>query len=222
MPVSRPVVSNALISVLLIFSAFASTPGLVVDSNSTIEFGDENNTRIARFSYHNNSPDSIKIISVRTSCGCVSLISDSSILQPWQKGSLQFRITGDEWPEGITKTIVIETDEKAGSPIVLRIAMPTCRLVELSEKSLFWAKANSYKHRTLRIHSAKPLQIKELFLSSTPVGYKIQLLKSSDSLWYLYVLPIASEKPRDSSVRLLIRNAINGDLSVKEIPLYIQ
>jgi hypothetical protein len=93
---------------------------------------------VAKFHFVNASPSAIKIVNVRTSCGCTTAALAKDQFAPGEAGDIQARFAFGSHTGHQEKTIAVTTSDSPNQPTFLRLIVDIPQAVVLQPEFVFW------------------------------------------------------------------------------------
>jgi len=93
---------------------------------------------VAKFHFVNAGPSAIKIVNVRTSCGCTTAALAKDQFAPGEAGDIQARFAFGSHTGHQEKTIAVTTSDSPNQPTLLRLIVDIPQAVILQPEFVFW------------------------------------------------------------------------------------
>jgi len=104
----------------------------------THEAGPEETLYEAVFPFTNESETPVKIVQVRSSCGCTAAVPDRDIYEPGEQGEIKAVFTYGARQGLQRKRISVETDEGGGKQYALMLQVTIPEVFRIEPRVLYW------------------------------------------------------------------------------------
>lgn len=156
------------------------------------------------FKFINNSDKDIKIVSIKSSCGCTIIKHNNATYAPNQGGEIKgtFNI-GDR--KGLNeKSIVVFTDDVSNPRIKLLLRINIIDPVNLSPRLLFWTVGEKLNAKI----ATMTLKTKKLKFDKIEYDSKIFECETmhNDNKFYISVTPTSTKNPVKSMLKITLSN----------------
>ena len=172
------------------------------ETDQTLSVGPTQLKAIIYFHFQNTGSEPVEFLSLRPSCGCLSIFPEKKVYDPGESGTLKviFNLEGRLGPQ--KKSIKVITSDQPNKPQTLSIHLNIPESYHLSPQRLLWSpsEAGQTKIVTLTNSAAQPIQIKEARSTHPDIAVKVETVRDG----FAYRIAITPQKNL-SHVRALIR-----------------
>jgi uncharacterized cupredoxin-like copper-binding protein len=161
---------------------------------------------VANFKYENKGKTTVKIKSVRTSCGCTIASLKKDEVAPGEKGEVTatFHVAGRTGTQD--KGITVETDDPAQPVINLTLRAVIEQTIQIQPTFVFWQAGEAAKPKTISIKAAKDVKLTKIDVSSSSEDFTTRVDKISADQYTISV------QPKDTAQMLNATLTIKTDL----------
>jgi hypothetical protein len=121
---------------------------------------------VAKFHFVNAGPSSIKIVNVRTSCGCTTAALAKDQFAPGEAGDIQARLAFGSHTGHQEKTIAVTTSDSPNQPTFLRLIVDIPQAVVLQPEFVFWKVGEPVDTKKFRVAIGEGFSAKLLGVES--------------------------------------------------------
>jgi len=121
---------------------------------------------VAKFHFVNAGPSSIKIVNVRTSCGCTTAALAKDQFAPGEAGDIQARFDFGSHTGLQEKTIAVTTSDSPNQPTLLRLIVDIPQAVILQPEFVFWKVGEPVDTKKFRVAIGEGFSAKLLGVES--------------------------------------------------------
>ena len=121
---------------------------------------------VAKFHFVNAGPSSIKIVNVRTSCGCTTAALAKDQFAPGEAGDIQARFAFGSHTGHQEKTIAVTTSDSPNQPTFLRLIVDIPQAVVLQPEFVFWKVGEPVDTKKFRVAIGEGFSAKLLGVES--------------------------------------------------------
>ncbi len=165
------------------------------------------------FSFVNEGKEPVKITSVRSSCGCTTAGTKKDVYWPGEKGKVLVSMVVGSHVGEYTKTILVETDDKASTTLVCTAAIP--ELLTIEPKLIHW-KYGDKKTKVLKLTPVdKSIRITHVKI---PQDGRANLIEQDDGKYELRIPFSESRRARSESIVLETDVKAGGVFKIIELP----
>lgn len=147
---------------LLLTAGQAQEPaaGLEWEANDQrLEVSDNGGRKVVEFHFRNVSKTPIRVLSVKTSCGCTVAKLQKEVYAPGEKGVLPV-IHFSKGGAGLrTYRITLKTDENGGSSHRLQLQVAMNEHIQADKRMLVWEPGEGRGSKTISLHLKDSLQV---------------------------------------------------------------
>jgi Protein of unknown function (DUF1573) len=127
---------SLLFSLLLACPAFAGLHWENPEQTQKAKPGDK--AAVAKFEFVNTGQSPVKILNVRTSCGCTTAALTKDEYAPGETGSIEARFEFGSHTGHQEKSIMVTTSDAPNQPVLLRLSVDIPQAVVLQPEFMFW------------------------------------------------------------------------------------
>lgn len=170
-------------------------------------------TVTAEFRFHNSSPQAVRIVSVKTSCDCLSASTDKESYALGEEGVVhaEFAASGRQGRQ--EKAITLATDVSSDAPAVLRLVIEMPEPVAVAPRSLSWQVGESTAAKDFELVVADPAATTfGDVLGAKPIFDARVLPADKSGVYRLRVAPASTAEIAQSTIRL--NATVNGQSRV--------
>ena len=139
------------------------------------------------FHYKNTSQNPVKIVDIKTSCGCVFLDKYNRHILPNAQGTITGRFISNGLLGKQERKIILQTNNLNQEFIYLTLHIETLPIATLDPKVIIWQKGEfNAKSTIITLHSSN-YHIYNLECSSNNFYYRLN--KKDDTTFYLEIIP---------------------------------
>jgi len=121
---------------------------------------------VAKFHFVNAGPSAIKIVNVRTSCGCTTAALAKDQFAPGEAGDIQARFDFGSHTGHQEKTIAVTTSDSPNQPTLLRLIVDIPQAVILQPEFVFWKVGEPVDTKKFRVAIGEGFSAKLLGVES--------------------------------------------------------
>ena len=121
---------------------------------------------VAKFHFVNAGPSAIKIVNVRTSCGCTTAALAKDQFAPGEAGDIQARFTFGSHTGHQEKTIAVTTSDSPNQPTLLLLIVDIPQAVILQPEFVFWKVGEPVDTKKFRVAIGEGFSAKVLGVES--------------------------------------------------------
>ncbi|MDQ2659699.1 MAG: DUF1573 domain-containing protein [Verrucomicrobiota bacterium] len=159
-------------------------------------------TAVANFKYENKGNKTIKITSVKSSCGCTVASLKKEEVAPGETGEVTatFKIGGRTGVQ--QKAITVTTDDPA-QPLVnllLKAVIPVA--LEVQPTFVFWENNEAPKPKTIKVKVGKDVTITKLDVTSSAPEFTTKVDKDSPTEFTITVTPKQTGQMANSTLTI--------------------
>lgn len=121
---------------------------------------------VARFHFVNAGPSAIKIVNVRTSCGCTTAALAKDQFAPGEAGDIQARFAFGSHTGHQEKTIAVTTSDSPNQQTLLRLIVDIPQAVILQPEFVFWKVGEPVDTKKFRVAIGEGFSAKLLGVES--------------------------------------------------------
>lgn len=160
---------------------------------------------IAEFPFKNESDSTVTITELKSSCGCSEPTVKSKVIPAGGADVLKVVYTPGDRVGPQSAQLTVTTDEKNGSPAVLRLRVNIQPTLSLTPRAVRWVKADGAVPRviTLKQLGEKPVRIVEVKPATDAVSAELKPGAEAGT-WTLTLTPKALEPVSTTKVEIVI------------------
>lgn len=156
----------------------------------------------ATFSFENDSPQSLAILDVQTTCDCLSATANQKIYAPGETGVITSRFTVGDRLGLYERKITVLTDINE-TPIFLSLSIEVPALAIVTPQTLRWAYDEPPQEKSLEIQSAGELSIAFTDVQTTSEAFSARLETITTGKHYrVFVQPKAAHSRANTAIRI--------------------
>jgi len=121
---------------------------------------------VAKFHFVNTGSSAIKIVNVRTSCGCTTAALAKDQFVPGEAGDIQARFAFGSHTGHQEKTIAVTTSDSPNQPTFLRLIVDIPQAVVLNPEFVFWKVGEPVDTKKFRVAIGEGFSAKLLGVES--------------------------------------------------------
>ena len=121
---------------------------------------------VAKYHFVNAGPSAIKIVNVRTSCGCTTAALTKDQFAPGEAGDIQARFAFGSHTGHQEKTIAVTTSDSPNQPTFLRLIVDIPQAVVLQPEFVFWKVGEPVDTKKFRVAIGEGFSAKLLGVES--------------------------------------------------------
>jgi hypothetical protein len=121
---------------------------------------------IARFHFVNTGQSPIKVVSVRTSCGCTTAALTKDQFAPGEGGDIEARFQFGSHTGHQEKTIAVTTSDAPNQPTNLRLVVDVPQAVVVQPEFVFWKVGEPVEPKKFRVAIGEGFSAKLLGIES--------------------------------------------------------
>ncbi|MGF1451874.1 MAG: DUF1573 domain-containing protein [Opitutales bacterium] len=204
---------------LLLLSANAS--GRLVfettQKSQTADLGDAVLT--AAFPFENTGSEPVRILQLRSSCGCTAAAADEVLIDPGEKSAVKVEFTIGNRTGVRTNRIAVQTDR--GQTVELQFVVTLPRAVSISPRILRWQVDENPKAKvaTITLHPEAAVEFGKI--TSSP-GFEAELTEAeTPRVFHLHITPASTEARQRGIVRIAFASDQSVSKSEKVDPLAV-
>ena len=134
---------------------------------------------VARFKYENKGTTPVRIVNVRTSCGCTVANYEKDEIAPGEKGEIAatFKIGNRTGVQ--QKVVTVETDYPgaAVANLVLKANIP--QVIDLQPTFVYWEGGEAPKPKTITVRAGKDVPISKVDVTSSSPDFTTKVDRGS-------------------------------------------
>lgn len=158
---------------------------------------------IANFKYENKGKTPIKILAVKTSCGCTAASSKKDEVAPGEKGEITatFKIGGRTGAQ--QKSIAVETDDPSQPVTNLILKADIQPPIEVQPTFVYWQAGEPAKAKTVTVKASKDVKITKLEANSAIPEFLTKVEKgSAPGVYTISIQPKDTAQPLNAMVTI--------------------
>lgn len=150
---------------------------------------------IGHFKYKNTGDTSVRIKSVKTSCGCTAAQSQKEAIAPGDTGEVTatFKI-GDRTGTQV-KGVTVETDDPAHPTIALVLKTMIPQSLEIQPMLVYWKAGEEPKAKSVSAKAGKDFPVKEIKITPASQDFETKVTKVNDAEFKIDVQPRDTTRP---------------------------
>ncbi|MDD2708471.1 MAG: DUF1573 domain-containing protein [Verrucomicrobiae bacterium] len=116
---------------------------------------------IAHFTFTNSGNKPVRILSVKSSCGCTSLVQEKVLYQPGERGEITADFHFGQRTGWQRQSIVARTDDPAEPDVLLKFRVKIPELIRVSPGFVYWLTGEEprTKEMSLKVVCSQPVRI---------------------------------------------------------------
>ncbi len=144
---------------------------------------------VANFKYENKGKTTVKIKSVKTSCGCTVASLKKDEVAPGEKGEVTatFHVAGRTGTQD--KGITVETDDPSQPTIGLTLRAVIEQALEVQPTFVFWQTGEAPKPKTISVKAGKDVKLTKIDIASSNADFTTKVDKISADQYTISVQP---------------------------------
>jgi hypothetical protein len=140
---------SLLLSLVLVCPAFGELQWQNPEQNLKAKPGDK--AAVVKFEFVNTGQAPVKILNVRTSCGCTTAALGKDEYAPGETGSIDARFEFGSHTGHQEKTIMVTTSDAPNHPTYLRLAVDIPQAVVLQPEFMLWKVGDPMDSKKFRV-----------------------------------------------------------------------
>jgi Protein of unknown function (DUF1573) len=159
---------------------------------------------IAKFHFVNTGQSPIKVVSVRTSCGCTTAALTKDQFAPGEGGDIEARFQFGSHTGHQEKSIAVTTSDSPNQPVYLRLVVDVPQAVVVQPEFVFWKVGEPVEPKKFRVAIGEGFSAKLLGIESDnpDIHFAVNSITPGKEL-EVSVTPNETKRPQ--SATLLIR-----------------
>ena len=176
------------------------------------------------FTFKNLGSEDLRILDVKTSCGCTAALASESVIPPGATGSINVKFDSKTFTGHVTKTITVHSNDpgEPESQLTLRAQVEPMVVLGPERIELGLVRLGEKIHRSVRIGARKDKGLKILGVEGpeTHFRWEITTVAHPDSDVYVIGLDLLDDAPLGSlSERLAIQTNLED---LKPLPVHLR
>jgi len=149
----------------------------------------------ASFRFENRGSRPVKILDLRTSCGCTTASTAKKTYAPGEKGevTVDFIFGGRRGPQN--KPVVVQTDDEAEPAVILMLKADILELVKIRPSYLSWKRDSAKSSQTLNLKMTSSVAAKVTSVSSNDPRFSTELRAADAGDYEVIVTPLDTSAP---------------------------
>jgi hypothetical protein len=157
----------------------------------------------ARFAFVNRGTTAIRILDVKTSCGCVASSASKEEVAPGGKGEIVVTFAYGDRVGQQEKSVVVKTDDPAEPVKVLTFRVFIPQLVQIEPVLLLWRIGETPEPKKMAVKVQSGAEIGGLRATSSSEEIDVRLEKEkTDGQYSLVVTPKRTDAPQTAFIRV--------------------
>lgn len=159
-------------------------------------FSDEQ--AVAMFKYENTGPDPVRILNVKSSCGCTVAQLKSTTIQPGEKGELTATFKFGNRVGMQQKSVHVQTDD-AANPSTVLLLRATIPALDVQPKVVFWQGDEPLQPKIITVTAPPDAPIQNIVVTSSSNDFatKIEANRGAKE-WKISVTPKDNTQTRQA------------------------
>lgn len=157
---------------------------------------------VGRFEFVNNGREPVRILEVRSGCGCTVTASEKEVIQPGEKGSIRavFHIGSRQGPQSVAVTVSTSEPEIRNYDLTVEVMIK--EFVTVTPRLVFWRVGDDPTTKTLHVTLAPDFRFLGAESASTDFAVKIDSRESGKI--QLSVTPRDSWAKRNGTIKIRV------------------
>jgi hypothetical protein len=183
---NRKLIAGLLISAIGVFSAGGARAELKF-KQTEIELhpGVTEAAVVAHFGYENTGEKPIRILSLKSSCGCTAATNNKNEVAPGEKGEIMATFTIGNRVGPQKKVISVETDDQSQPKMVLTLKATIPQLLQIVPAFVYWRQGEAPKPKTFVVRAADEFPVTKLNVASTGPEFRVTMEPSGQAKEFL-------------------------------------
>lgn len=157
----------------------------------------------ARFPFVNRGTTAIRILGVKTSCGCVGSAASKDLIVPDEKGEIVATFVFGDRVGQQEKSVVVKTDDPAEPVKVLTFRVFIPQLIQIEPVLLLWRIGETPQPKKMAVKVQSGAEIEGLTATSSSDEIDVRLEKEKAGGQYsLVVTPKRTDAPQTAFIRV--------------------
>jgi hypothetical protein len=182
-----------------------------------VEFGvmEQRTERDTVFTFTNIGDEPLRILDVRTSCGCTAALASEDVISPGAKGTIKVTFNSKSFRGNVTKTVIVTSNDPSEPKTNLKVMADVRPTVNYSPTAidLGVVRRGEKATRSIRLASekSKPITLKEVKLSEEHFTWTQRQEAHPESTVYVMDVSLLASAPMGRmSERLIVDPGIKN------------
>ena len=135
-----------------------------------------------RFPFRNAGTTTVRIKSLRSSCGCTTSHLEKKTYAPGESGELVARFVFGDRKGPQRKTIEVRTDDESAAPVVLDLRVLIHDPLTIEPALVYWKRGDAAEAKTVQLTAepGQPVRIKRVIASNPRLPAKLETIKAGE------------------------------------------
>lgn len=161
---------------------------------------------VAIFSFRNDRPEVVQIVSVQSSCDCLSVMTSQEKIGLGQRGEIRVRLDLKGLAGRQEKTVSVTTDEAGAKPTVLTLVVNLPEPVKIAPRFVYWRIGEAVSDKEIELSFSKDSGGVLEELACADSSFAVRGEPTTDPLRFRLVLrPASTERLVQTPVRVVVK-----------------
>lgn len=161
-----------------------------------------------RFKFKNKSANQIKIIDIKTDCGCTIIKNEKSIFLPHEEGAINGTFTIGKRIGLHEKRIFIKTDNIGQPKIELLLKADIEPIVTIKPAMLFWRSGSIASEKTVSVILNEKIETNAISIESDSKNFTFQKQNNENAIhgFILKIKPNSTNELSRGAIKIKVKN----------------
>ncbi len=174
-----------------------------VSRNSFEKVNEGAETVEVTYEFSNSQDQPIRVVEVKTTCGCLQAKADKAVYQPGETGKIEAMFSLEGQRGKVVRGIIVRTDWQEDPEAILSAAIEIPATMIIEPKIVRWSPNDAHQPKiiTVRAIGTEPLQITKIQSSREGVDVKLETVVK-DNYYEIKITPQSWDAPVVGSVKI--------------------
>jgi hypothetical protein len=158
---------------------------------------------IAEFPFKNTGDKPVKIVGMRSNCGCTTAILKKTEYAPGESGVIAAKFEIGVRMGEQKKPILVRTDDPHAKEIGLYLVARIPQVITMSQSFALWREGESRDKKTLSIATSPDYRVKDVVATLDNKKFTVEIERASATEFRLHVTPVLSTGRGTATVQLV-------------------
>lgn len=158
---------------------------------------------VAQFKYENKGDKPIRIMNVKSSCGCTVPALKKNDVAPGETGEITATFNIGNRTGTQVKTVNVQTDDPAQPSVMLVLKAVIPEELQVQPAFVYWEMGEAPKPKTITVRAGKDVPVTTLAVTSSNQDFTTKVEKGSAGEFLIHVQP--KETAKQASATLTIK-----------------